>query len=118
MMRYERLPEFENDLKKLRKKFPTLDSDIEVFCRSSLELLHEQKIDNLACRQISNLGVKTEIYKVKKFACKSLKGKGVQSGIRIIYAFLQEDMKIVFIEIYYKGNKENEDRDRILKNFS
>ena len=118
MMKYERLPEFNRDLKKLRKKFPTLDGDIEIFCASSLELLHEQKIDNLSCRRINDLGIQTEVYKVKKFACKALKGRGVQSGIRITYAFFEDIMKVTFIEIYYKGDKENEDRGRILRNFS
>jgi hypothetical protein len=50
---------------------------------------------------------------VKKFACKSLKGKGVQSGIRIIYSYFEKDDRIEFVEIYYKGDKENDDRERI-----
>jgi len=29
-----------------------------------------------------------------KFACRSLKGKGVQSGIRVIYAYFEEKDKI------------------------
>jgi hypothetical protein len=37
---------------------------------------------------IDNLGVKTCIIKVKKIACKSLKGRGVNSGLRLIYAYL------------------------------
>jgi hypothetical protein len=56
-----------------------------------------------------------KIYKAKKFACRSLKGKGVQSGIRVIYAYFEEKDKIELIEIYYKGDKENEDRERILR---
>ncbi len=51
----------------------------------------------------------------KKFACKSLKGKGAASGIRIIYAYYEKEDIVEFVEIYYKGNKENEDRKRILK---
>jgi len=35
------------------------------------------------------------------FSCKSLKGKGVRSGIRIIYAYYEEEDIIEFIEIYY-----------------
>ena len=57
----------------------------------------------------------SKIYKAKKFACRSLKGKGVQSGIRVIYAYFEKEDKIELIEIYYKGDKENEDRERILK---
>jgi len=53
------------------------------------------------------------IYKVLKFACKSLKGRGVNSGIRFTYEYVAEESKAVFIEIYFKGDKENEDRERI-----
>lgn len=55
------------------------------------------------------------VYKAKKFACRSLKGKGVNSGIRIIYAYFENEDRIELVEIYYKGDKENENRDRILE---
>jgi len=35
------------------------------------------------------------------------------SSLRIIYAYYEEDQNIEFIELYFKGDKENEDRDRI-----
>lgn len=35
------------------------------------------------------------------------------SGIRIIYAFHIAPAKVEFIEIYFKGENENEDRQRI-----
>jgi hypothetical protein len=41
----------------------------------------------------------------------------VLSGIRVIYAYQEEENKVEFIEIYYKGNKKNEDGERILKYF-
>ncbi len=52
---------------------------------------------------------------LKKFTCKSLRGTGVKSGIRIIYAYYEEEDIIEFIEIFYKSDKENEDRDRIFR---
>jgi len=68
--------------------------------------------------RISDLGIKhPKIYKARKFACKALRGKGAASGIRIIYAYYEQDDIIKFIEIYYKGVKENEDKDRIMKNY-
>jgi len=39
----------------------------------------------------------------------------VASGIRITYAYFKEMDKIELIEIYYKGDKEKEDKARILK---
>jgi len=54
-----------------------------------------------------------------------MKGKGVQSGIRVIYAYIEEEDKVELIEIYYpdkgslrdKEDKENGDRKRIIKHY-
>lgn len=110
--------EFEKDLKKLIKRFSSLDEDLETFMKVAMNLFHKQKIDSGAILRISDLGIRSpKIYKAKKFACKSLKGKGVYSGIRVIYAYHEEEDRIEFIELYYEGDKENEDRERILKYF-
>ena len=110
-----RLPEFEKDIKKLLKRFKTLEDDLEIFIKNELNLYHKLKIDNKGVSQVPGLKIEIpKIYKAKKFACRSLKGKGVQSGIRVIYAYFEEKDKIEFIEIYYKGDKENEDKERIL----
>jgi len=78
--------------------------------------INSPKIDNKGIFQISGLRVENpKIFKSKKFACRSLKGKGVQSGIRVIYAYFNEEDRIELIELYYKGDKEIEDRERILK---
>ena len=107
-------PEFEKEKKKLLKRFRTLGEDLDNFINVQLKLFHRLGIDNNAVEQISDLDItEPKIYKVKKFACKSLKGKGVQSGIRIIYSYYEKLDKIEFVEIYYKGDKENENRDRI-----
>jgi len=111
------LAEFKKDLKKL-KKFRTLQEDLENFIEHQLKLTHKLNIDNKGVVLISNLGITSpKIYKARKFTCKSLKGKGAASGIRVIYAYFEEEDVIEFIEIYYKGNKENEDRDRIIKHY-
>jgi hypothetical protein len=114
-----RLPEFEKDIKKLLKRFKTLEDDLAIFIKNELNLYHKLKIDNKGVFQVPNLKIKgPKIYKAKKFACRSLKGKGVQSGIRVIYAHFEEKDKIELIEIYYKGDKENEDGERILKYYA
>ncbi|MBM4054458.1 MAG: hypothetical protein FJ264_07275 [Planctomycetes bacterium] len=113
-----RIPEFENDLKKLLKRFKTLEDDLKIFIEKQLTLYHKLKIDNQGIFRITGLSIESPIiYKAKKFACRSLKGKGAQSGIRIIYTYFEEKDKIELIEIYYKGDKENEDRERILKHY-
>ena len=111
------LEKFKKDFKKLKKKFPSLTKDLEVFINVQLKLFHKLKHDNQGIVEIANLGIEyPNIYKARKFACKSLKGTGARSGIRIIYAFYPDKEKIEFIEIYYKGDKENEDRKRIVGN--
>lgn len=113
------LEEFKKDFKKLKKKFPSFSKDLEVFINVQLKLFHKLNIDNKGIFRISGLGIKyPEIYKVKKFACRSLRGTGSRSGIRIIYAFFSDIDKIEFFEIYYKGDKKNEDRKRIEGKYS
>jgi len=112
------LREFQKDLKKLRR-FRTLKEDLDIFIEKQLRLYHKLKMDNKGIVQISNLGIDyPKIYKARKFACRSLKGKGSASGIRIIYAYYEDKDWVEFIEVYYKGDKANEDRDRILRYYS
>jgi hypothetical protein len=114
-----KLDEFEKDFKKLNKKFRTLKDDLTTFIANQLKLTHKLNIDNKGVVQISDLGILyPQIYKARKFSCKALKGKGAASGIRIIYAHFEEEDIIEFVEIYYKGDKANEDRKRILRNYS
>ena len=110
------LNEFDKEFKKLIKKFKTLDEDLDNFINVQLNLAHKLEKDNSGIVRISDLGIDNpKIYKAKKFTCKSLKGKGARSGIRIIYAYYKEEDIIEFIEIYYKAQKANEDRDRIIE---
>ncbi len=111
-----RLPEFEMDIRRLLKRFKTIEDDLEIFIEKQLFLYHKLKVDNKGIFQITVLPVgNLKVYKAKKFACKSLKGRGVQSGIRVIYAYDEKKDKIVLIEIYFKGDKTTEDKERILE---
>ncbi|MCM8776794.1 MAG: hypothetical protein NC905_00800 [Candidatus Omnitrophica bacterium] len=97
--------EFKKEFDGLLKKWPSLKSDLERL-KNVLQQVPRGYPPGIV--RISGLGVKTEIYKVKHFRCKDMKGKGSHSGIRIVYAYLPNEDKIEFIEIYYK---EKEDRD-------
>lgn len=113
-----RLPEFERDIKKLIKRFRSLEDDLENFIKFELRLFHKLDIDNRGVVEISGLGIRgPRIFKARKFACRALKGKGAQSGIRVIYAYFEERDRVELIEIYFKGDKENEDRERILSRY-
>ena len=105
---------FSKDLKKLIKRYRSLEEDLEIFTKAQLFAYHKLQIDNRGVFPINNLGFEEpQVYKAKKFACKALKGRGAKSGIRVIYAYTPENDEVYFIEIYSKSDKENEDRARI-----
>lgn len=113
-MTFDELSEFKKDLKSLLKKYRTLNDDL-----TEVKTILKKKPEERPpfSYRIDNLGIETCIIKVKKIACRAIKGKGVNSGLRLIYAHFPEMEKITFIELYHKNDKENEDRQRILINF-
>jgi len=110
---YRMLPEFRRDLKKLCRRFPSLPDDLKLAQRAAISLFHDQGIDNQSVFEIPKMPGPFKIFKLKKFACRSLKGKGNRSGIRVIYAHDPEKHRIHLIEIYFKGDKSQEDKERI-----
>ncbi|MCK4667469.1 hypothetical protein KAU33_12005 [Candidatus Dependentiae bacterium] len=114
-MKFKYFNNFLKDSKKLKKRYKSLNDDFKVFLNSSLELFHKQGIDQDIIKIKGLKHPRIDIYKVRKFACKSLKGTGSRSGIRIIYAYYPEKDIVEFIEIYYKGDKAREDDKRIKK---
>jgi len=113
-MEVEELDEYKKDLKKLSKKYKTLPSDIAVV--KKVLFVNPEERPPFSFR-IDNLGIETCVIKVKKIASKSFKGKGVNSGFRLIYAHYEKENKIVLIELYHKSKQEMEDKERIKKNF-
>ena len=113
-MTYDELHEFKKDFKKLLKKYRTLKDDLEVVRKV---LVIKPDASPPFSFRIDNLGLETCIIKVKKIACKALKGRGVNSGLRLVYAYFDLEQQIIFIELYHKNVKENEDRQRIIENF-
>lgn len=111
-MVFDEIPEFERDVKQLLKKYRSLQDDLKIVKRV-LEILPDERPP--FSYRLENLGIQTCVIKVKKIACKALKGKGVQSGLRLVYAYYPLDQKIVFIELFHKNEKTLEDRNRILK---
>lgn len=114
-MIFEELQEFQKDVKQLVKRYRSLEDDL-VTIKKVLKIEPDQRPP--FSYRIEGLGIQACVIKIKKMACKSLKGRGVNSGLRIVYAFFESDQKIVLIEIFHKNQKENEDRSRILKYFS
>ena len=111
-MNFNELSEFIKECKRLEKKYKSLTDDLREFKKVvSVLPLGNSKHFNII---IQTKGVK--IIKAR-FFCRYLKG----SSLRVIYSYIEKKKNIEFIEIYFKGNKENEDRQRIkqyLKFFS
>ena len=103
-MNFDEQPNFDKEFARLAKKYRSLPDDIEEF----------KKV--IAARPLGagkhfNIITKTEtvvIVKARLF-CRYLKG----ASLRVIYAYHIAASKVEFIEIYFKGEKENEDRERI-----
>lgn len=103
-MDFDELPEFQKELKRLAKKHRSLQDDLLEF-RSVISAVP------LGNSKHFNVITQTEIlYIIKaRLFCQYLKG----TSLRIIYAYHTAASKVDFIEIYFKGEKENEDRERI-----
>ncbi|MDE0151328.1 MAG: hypothetical protein OXK80_02370 [Bdellovibrionales bacterium] len=106
MIRFDELPIFQREFKKLKKRYRSLSEDLTEFQKViSVSPLGNKK-------HFSIIRKMDDLYVVKaRFFCKYLKG----SSLRIVYAYFPKDKKIQFIEVYFKGNKENEDAERIRK---
>ena len=113
-MTFEELSEFKKDLKGLLKRYRTLKADVEVVKKVLAVLPDERPPFSF---RMSNLGIDSCVIKVKKIACRALKGRGVHSGLRLVYAYFEAEQRIVLIELYHKKGQANEDRERILRNF-
>ena len=129
-MIFEELKEFKKDLKNLLKKYRSLKDDLETV-KQILAVLPDARPP--FSFRIDNLGIETCVIKIKKIACKALKGKGVNTGLRLVYAHFEavekveengvvlvepREEKVIFVELYHKKDKANEDRARIKKYFS
>ena len=103
-MNFDKLPEFQKELKRLGKKYKSLSNDLKEFCNvvSAVPLGNSKHF---------NITTQTEIlYIVKaRLFCKYLKG----SSLRIIYSYFEQEQRIEFIEVYFKGDKKNENSQRI-----
>ncbi len=111
-MQFTTVHEFDSEFGKLLKKYRSLEEDLEGLKRYLTT--YPQGYDPIVYR-IPGLGIETKIYKVKRFRCKSL-NKGSRSGIRVIYAYLEAEQKIEFVETYYKEKDDVDcNKDRVLK---
>jgi mRNA-degrading endonuclease RelE of RelBE toxin-antitoxin system len=87
------LPEFDKELKKLVKKYPSLKEDV-------LKLA-----ESLAAEPTQGTPIFKNCYKIR-LAIKS-KGKGKSGGARVITNFVIHEDSVFLLTIYDKSEKEN-----------
>lgn len=128
---FEYSEEFEKNIKSYFKKYRTIKDDLEIFkellrgrfCEINISNKGETiNIREIISKHINILyeeeNLKQSISVIKeRLAVKSLSNQG--KTFRIIYIYCQNinntKDKIIFIEMYYKGDKENEDKELILE---
>lgn len=106
-MTFDALPGFTKEFRRLAKKYRSLPDDLEEFKR----VLNIQPLGNSKHFNVIAKNEEVAVLKSRLF-CRYLKG----SSLRIIYAFHRKKAFIGFIEIYFKGDKENEDR-RVIEEY-
>lgn len=104
MSHFDSFPEFEKEKKKLAKKYRSIPDDLKDFeeillnvptgIGKNFTIIHSE--DNL------------QVVKAR-LACRSLRDR----SLRVIYAYHEKQITFMYIELYFKGNKENEDRERV-----
>jgi len=113
-----RLAEFDRDIVRLARRYPTLEEDLETLINAAVFAFHRLNLD-MGIVQMAGLGqTRLPIFKVRKFACRSLKQRGAHTGLRLIYAFDSENDRVELVEIYFKADQENEDRTRIKRYYA
>lgn len=103
-MNFSELPQFTKEFKQLSKKYRSLPNDLNEFKKIVTAF-------PLCVGKHFNVITQNDLVKMVKarFFCRYLKG----SSLRIIYSYAREKNTIEFVEIYFKGDKANEDRERI-----
>lgn len=111
-MTFEEVEPFQKDIKRLAKDFNTIRDDLKVL-KKVLGVSPESRPP--ISIELNGLDLEPIITKVNKMPCRSLPGQGANTGLKLIYAYYKEEQRIVFIEIFFKGNKNSADLERIVK---
>lgn len=104
MRNYEYFKEFSKSYKRLKKKYKTLDEDFEKF-NQVLDLSPEGVGKNFI---IIHTCEHLKVIKAR-MACQTLR----ERSLRVMYGYHQKKDIFYFLEIYYKGDQENENRSLI-----
>jgi len=104
MINFNETDEFKKDFKRLSKKYISLANDLLEFKKVVI------KFPLGTSKHFTPLHIQENITIIKaRLFCRYLKG----TSLRIIYIYHKDKQRIDFIEMYFKGDKEKEDRKRI-----
>ena len=106
MTHFNRGPEFEKELDNLLKKYRSLEDDLKSF-----EKVIGSELGATGFGKNFTIIHDGESFKIIKarLMCRSLRNR----DIRVIYAYHHDRIEFMYIEIYFKGDKSNEDRERV-----
>ncbi len=103
-MNFNELPQFQKEFKQLKKKYRSLSEDMALF-RNIVSIV---PLGN--SKRFKKLHQADDLYVMKaRLVCRYLK----DDSLRIIYAYQASMELIEFIELYFKGDKQNHDMGRI-----
>lgn len=104
MSHFKLLPEFEKEFKRLKQKYRSLGQDLK-------------NLESVLCKLPTGIGKnftiihhseKVRLVKVR-LACRSLRNR----SIRVIYAYHEDTVTFVYLEMYFKGDRTNASQERI-----
>lgn len=104
MNHFDTLAEFEKEFKRLFKKYRTLDDDLEKFKKILIT-----SPTGIGKNFVIIYSAETVKIVKTRMACRALRDR----SLRIVYSYFEKEQRIEFIELYFKGEKGNEDRERI-----
>ncbi len=124
-MNYNTSSEFDRELKKFTKNWPSLRTDFNPV-RKTLPLLYELQeneveadlklrrdnfFNNKKAAILKTVENKVEVVKMR-LDCASLGNKNL---LRFVFVYVKINQTITFIELYSKNDKQREDQSRIKK---
>ncbi|MDP2641278.1 MAG: hypothetical protein Q8P39_01905 [Candidatus Yanofskybacteria bacterium] len=104
MNRFDATADFEKEFKRLFKKYKTLDDDFEKFKKILVTAPAGVGRNFVIIHSAENIKVLKA-----RMACRTLRDR----SLRVVYSYFEQEQRIEFIELYFKGDKETEDHGRV-----
>ena len=104
MTTFNRTHEFKKDCKRLAKKFRSLPNDIAELCRVISSQGPKPRPNHTVL--LTQNGT-ASVWKMRLF-CDYLKRK----SLRIVFLYFEKEDRVDLIEVFHKGDKDNEDSGR------